>query len=85
MLARVRELLRDGGGVAVKVPNFDCWLRRLRGRRWSGYRWPEHVQYFTPQTLTAVLERAGFEVQRLVAPPWSDNFWVLARPGREGG
>lgn len=78
-LRRARELLCDGGTLVIKVPNFDCLLRRLRGRRWSGYRWPEHVQYFTPATLSALVSAAGLVVGSVSANPLSDNFWLVAR------
>ena len=83
MLEHVRTLLKPGGTLALKTPNYDSWLRRLRGRRWSGYRWPEHVQYFTPRTLGRLVERAGFEVVRVLASPLSDNFWLGARLAAE--
>ncbi len=79
LLRRVHGLLRTGGALIAKVPNFDSWLRRLRGRRWSGYRWPEHVQYFTPATLGALVERNGFSVSACRAHALSDNLWMLAR------
>ena len=67
------------GVVVLKMPNFASRLRTLRGRRWSGYRWPEHVQHFTPTTLRPLIEGAGFEVVRIDANAWSDNFWLAAR------
>lgn len=79
LLRRVHGLLRPGGVLIAKVPNFDSWLRRLRGRRWSGYRWPEHVQYFTPATLAALFERNGFAVSTCRAHALSDNLWMSAR------
>ncbi len=81
VLRRLRELLRPGGVFVAKTPNYDCWLRSLRGRRWSGYRWPEHVQYFTPATLSRLAEAAGFAVERVEANPLSDNFWIVLRRG----
>lgn len=78
LLGQVRGLLNPQGRLVIKVPNFDSLLRRVRGRRWAGFRWPEHVQYFTPETLTALLNRAGFKVAHVDANPLSDNFWVAA-------
>lgn len=78
LLEQVRGLLNPPGRLVIKVPNFDSWLRRVRGRRWAGFRWPEHVQYFTPQTLTPLLNRAGFTVEHVDANPLSDNFWLAA-------
>lgn len=80
--ARLFTLLRPGGICIHKVPNYDSWLRRMMGARWSGYRWPEHVQYFTPATLGRLLTDCGFEVLAVSANRLGDNFWIAARkPG----
>jgi SAM-dependent methyltransferase len=76
---RVHALLRPGGMTFFKVPNYDSRLRWLLGRRWSGYRWPAHVQYFTPTTLGRLLEAAGFEIVGVRANRWGDNFWIAGR------
>ena len=71
LLRESRRTLRDGGTVLVKVPNYASWNRRLRGARWCGYRWPDHVNYFTPTTLAAMARAAGLEVARMT---WRDRF-----------
>jgi SAM-dependent methyltransferase len=76
MLNQVREILRPDGVLILKVPNLGSYLRRIRGRRWSGFRWPEHVQYFTPATLRSMVERARLEVTWIEADPLSDNVWL---------
>jgi len=85
VLRRCRELLRRDGHVVVKVPNYACWNRRLRGARWCGFRWPDHVNYFTPRTLRAMAERAGLQVVRMGLRdrhPLSDSLYaVLATAG----
>ena len=68
--------------MIVKVPNYASFNRRIRGRRWCGYRFPEHVNYFTPDTLTAMLEQCGFAIERCNLSdrfPLNDNLWVIAR------
>lgn len=86
VLRHCRRLLRDGGHAVVKVPNYACWNRRLRGARWCGFRWPDHVNYFTPRTLAAMAERAGFRVTRMKfrdRHPLSDSLYaVLCKNGR---
>lgn len=80
VLRRCRELLRRDGHVVVKVPNFACWNRRLRGARWCGFRWPDHVNYFTPRTLRAMAERAGLQVVRMDLRdrhPLSDSLYAV--------
>lgn len=85
LLRRCRERLALDGRVIVKVPNYACVGRRLRGGRWCGYRWPDHVNYFTPQTLAAMARAAGLDVVRMNALdrwPLSDSLYaVLGRAG----
>ena len=84
LLRACRERLSANGSVVVKVPNYACLARHLRGRRWCGYRWPDHVNYFTPRSLAATAERAGLRITRmgmLDASPLSDSLYaVFGRP-----
>lgn len=70
LLRACAKRLRDGGRIVIKVPNHACWNRALRGSRWCGYRWPDHVNYFTPRTLRACADAAGLRVWRL---SWLDR------------
>lgn len=65
LLREAARTLRDGGSVLIKVPNYASWNRVLRGARWCGYRWPDHVNYFTPRTLAAAARAAGLQVRRM--------------------
>ncbi len=58
-LRQAAALLREGGTLAVAVPNFDCWQRRLFGARWFQLDLPRHLQHMQTQTLAALFERAG--------------------------
>lgn len=85
-LAVLRETARvlAGKGVAViKVPNFASWNRRFTGSRWCGFRYPDHVNYFTPASLEAICAKAGL---RMIRSRWndhlptSDNMYAVAGP-----
>lgn len=81
VLKEASRVLRPGGHLIVKVPNFACLLRRLRGKYWCGLRFPDHVSYFSPTTLQDLLNRCGFEMvqSRFVDHlPTSDNMWCVA-------
>ena len=88
LLRHCHAALREGGAVLVKVPNHASWNRALRGARWCGYRWPDHVNYFTPETLRAMAGKAGLEVERMAWRdrfPLSDSLYaVLRRPTSPG-
>lgn len=83
VLKSLRRVLAPDGIAVVKVPNYASVNRRFMGRRWCGFRYPDHLNYFTPATLRAMAARAGFATRfgmtgRL---PTSDNMWaVLTKP-----
>jgi SAM-dependent methyltransferase len=85
VLRSLRDKLRPGGRVIIKVPNFASWNRHLRGGEWCGLRFPDHVNYFTPTTLRRLVEEAGLAVASFgfaFRQPLSDNMWLVAeRPG----
>ena len=60
LLRSLHSLLAKNGSIVIKVPNYACWNRHIRGARWCGYRFPDHVNYFTPRTLRMLAQGAGF-------------------------
>jgi SAM-dependent methyltransferase len=60
LLREAFRCLRNEGHILIKVPNYASWNRIVRGTRWCGYRWPDHVNYFTPTTLKKIATEAGF-------------------------
>jgi len=64
-LRGAHRALRPSGRVFVRVPNFGSLGRLARGREWCGFRYPDHVNYFTLSTLCAVAAKAGFTVRPL--------------------
>lgn len=82
ILRALKSRLVAGGFAVIKVPNYACWNRKIRQQKWCGFRYPDHVNYFTPKTLKGVVERAGLEVYRmgvLDKLPTSDNMYLIAR------
>ncbi len=82
LLRRCRDRLKANGVILIKVPNYQSVNRLVRGSRWSGYRWPDHVNYFTPRTLRMMIEQAGLQVARMNLidrMPFSDNMYAIVR------
>ncbi len=60
---RIGELLHSGGYFALITPDVGSTVAQLTGKRWIGYKLSEeHVYYFSKQTLTRMLNEAGFDV-----------------------
>jgi SAM-dependent methyltransferase len=84
-VGRMLEWLAPGGLLIVEVPNAGGLGARLFGRAWSGLELPRHLSHFTPETLGAVVARAGGKVvwSWHQAKPryylWSLGFWLRDR------
>lgn len=74
--------LAPDGVLIIKVPNYGSVNRRLFGRRWCGFRFPDHMNYFTPDTLRRLCASCGLAVRDfswLDRLPTSDNMWLIAQ------
>lgn len=81
VLMAAARVMRPGTRLIVKVPNYASWNRSIRGGQWCGFRFPEHVNYFTPRLLCSLLVESGFRIPRfrlLDRFPTSDNMWLVA-------
>jgi len=56
----IARLLRPGGVLLIAVPNFGSPEARIGRAGWFHLDVPRHLVHFTPATLTAILEDAGF-------------------------
>jgi len=62
LLAEIRRILKDDGLLAIGAPNAGSLMATLIGARWASWRPEQHIWHFTPDTLTALLKTAGFDV-----------------------
>lgn len=79
VLREVSRVLAPTGVAIVKVPNYGSLNRRVMGRKWCGFRYPDHLNYFTPRTLRRMAALSGLRTRfgatgRL---PTSDNMWAV--------
>jgi SAM-dependent methyltransferase len=83
VLKAARRALRPDGRLIMKMPNYASINRHVRGARWCGFRFPDHVNYFTPQSLQQMVRATGLRVVRMNLSdrlPTSDNMWLVAGP-----
>jgi SAM-dependent methyltransferase len=82
VLALLARKLRPDGLAVAKTPNFASWNRRVMGRAWCGLRLPDHVNYFTPASLTQMAKGAGLAARfpPLLRLPTNDNMIALLTP-----
>ncbi|MEI6643873.1 MAG: class I SAM-dependent methyltransferase [Novosphingobium sp.] len=76
MLAKVRRLLKPGGQLFIKTPNYNSLDARLfRHRSWAGFHTPRHFVLFQRRSLEALCNECGLEPTSFSytqgAPFWS--------------
>lgn len=87
LLAACARVLQPGGSIYVRVPNYGGVNRRVRGAEWCGFRHPDHVNYFTLESLTKLAHRFGLKLRLL--NPWrlafDDNINAVLAKSTRGG
>lgn len=79
VLKGAHRCLKSKGKIYVRVPNYGSVNRRITGTNWCGFRYPDHVNYFSLRTLKDLAARTGFSV-KLINPlrlPVDDNINAL--------
>lgn len=72
-LVRIRRKLKADGILVVRVPNSDSWDFRWGRGDWFQLDLPRHLYHFSPASLSAMLEKAGFRVTRVSTVSPEDN------------
>jgi 2-polyprenyl-3-methyl-5-hydroxy-6-metoxy-1,4-benzoquinol methylase len=61
VVRRLGGWLMPGGVLALTLPSIASVAARVLGRHWYYYAAPDHLHYFTPDTIRRLLARAGLE------------------------
>jgi 2-polyprenyl-3-methyl-5-hydroxy-6-metoxy-1,4-benzoquinol methylase len=69
-LEQVATLLRPGGTFWLEVPNAGSLTARLTGKRWLHHDPEHHLWSFTTGCLGAMVDRAGFTIERSFHLSW---------------
>lgn len=84
-IAKCRRLLVQGGVLAVAVPNFGSFVRRLVGRRDPLIHPPAHLNYFDAKTLGMLLRSEGLQVRDVRSISRIPGSALTRRMGRLSG
>lgn len=66
-VAELARLLRPGGQLALSTGDVGSVAARLSGARWHLYNLPEHLFFFSRQSLRRLLEAHGLRVESMRA------------------
>ncbi len=73
-LVDIASIMNPGGWLYVAVPDVDSMDFKIFGKHWDVISPLVHLQYFTEESLTRVLESSGFQdVQRIRHPHLRDE------------
>lgn len=62
----IRRILKPGGALVVETPRFDSLMFKVMGRRERSLsNCDGHIYFFTVPSLSELLERNGFKVERV--------------------
>lgn len=60
-LAESRRVLKSGGYIFLVTPNYNSIWRIIQGKRWFGYSDPTHINFYTPSSLSKLLNENRFK------------------------
>lgn len=61
-LKSVHDVLHQEGILAINTINRSSWWARLWGRNWQAIMPPEHLFYYSVESLKILLEQGGFRI-----------------------
>ncbi len=65
ILELLRKFLKPGGKIILETGNYESWPHLQQGDKWTLYQM-DHLYYFTPTSLSALLKKTGFGNFRLL-------------------
>lgn len=64
-LKEIYRILKKDGLIVLTIPNIRSWQARLFGNHWFHLDLPRHLFHYSPQTITLLLHKHGFVVEKI--------------------
>lgn len=81
-LKKARINLKTNGFILISIPNSNSLGRKIFGRNWFAWQPPRHLYHFSPETVTQMLEKAGFKNIKVSHTFDIQNFYILFQSAR---
>jgi SAM-dependent methyltransferase len=64
-LKEVKRILKDDGLLVIAVPNVDSFAAKVFKENWYQLEIPIHLIAFSPDSITRMLDSAGFKIKKI--------------------
>lgn len=64
--AHIQKIMRKGGLFYCTTPNFNSLMRYYLKADYNVIEYPEHLSYYTSKTLTYLMNKFGFQKQKIL-------------------
>ena len=71
VLSQIQKLVKKGGYLVISVPYINSLQVKIIGKKSAIIDPPFHIHYFTPRSITKLLNDHGFNVLKTSTPFWS--------------
>ena len=61
-IKEISRIMKKDGILAITTPDISSWHAKIMGKNWGLITPLEHLSYFSPKTITLLLEKNGFRV-----------------------
>lgn len=68
-LSLTNRLLKPGGLLIIRTPDFSSFDAKYYREKWSGLSIPFHLYFFTPKSLCKMLKKTGYKIKEI-------NYWL---------
>jgi len=65
-LREVHRVLKKDGKFSFSIPNAGSWEFRFFAQNWFALQLPSHLYHFTEITITKILEKNGFKIEKIL-------------------